>query len=335
MKNWKRGLLVALCVILSLVLVALLLVTVYAKHMLGQINRQDPGEQTLSSSEMQQLREELEATDAPDPTFTGAVLDPTDVTFATEPSQPPEKNENIVNIMLIGQDARAGQGRQRSDSMILCTINKEAHKLTMTSFQRDSYVQIPGYSNNRLNAAYAFGGMELLEETLLLNYGVTLDGIVEVNFTGFTTIVDMLGGVTVTLTEKEANWIGLQPGTQKLDGEEALAYARIRKIDSDFNRTNRQRTIITSLLKQSRNISLTRMHSLLESCLKLVTTNLSDKEIVQYALDFYPLLKDLTIESGSIPSKDNYVSAMIDGRYVLIVDFEEARARLEKIMGGE
>ena len=300
--------------------------------MLGQINRVDPTDQTLSSSA---LHEEIMATDEVDPDFTGVVLDPTDVTWATISTEPPEKNENIVNIMLIGQDARPGEGRQRSDSMILCTINKEAGKLTMTSFQRDSYVQIPGYSKNRLNAAYAWGGMELLEATLLHNYGVTLDGIVEVNFTGFTTIVDMLGGVTVTLTEKEANWIGLQPGTQKLNGEKALAYARIRKIDSDFNRTKRQRTIITSLLQQSRNISLTRMNSLLESCLKLVTTNLTDKEIIQYALDFYPLLKDLTIESGSIPSKDNYVSAMIDGRYVLIVDFEDARARLEAIMNGE
>lgn len=332
MKNWKRGLLIAACVILALVLLVLLFVTVYTKHMLGQINRVDPTDHTISPSALQ---EDIMATDAVDPNFNGVVLDPTDVTWATVSTEPHEKNENIVNILLIGQDRRPGEGRQRSDSMILCTINKASGKLTMTSFQRDSYVQIPGYSKNRINAAYAWGGMELLEATLLQNFGITLDGIVEVDFTGFTTIVDMLGGVTITLSEREANYIGLKPGTQKLDGKHALAYARIRKIDSDFKRTNRQRTIITSLLQECRNISLTRMNSLLESCLKLVTTNLTDKEIVQYALDFYPLLKDLTIESGSIPSKDNYVSAMIDGRYVLILDFEDARARLEAIMNGE
>ena len=77
------------------------------------------------------------------------------------------------------------------------------------------------------------------------------------------------------------------------------------------------------------------MHTLLESCLKLVTTNMTDREIIQYAVELFPLLADLTIESGSIPSKSNYVSAMIDGRYVLIPDLEEARTRLEKIMSGE
>ena len=330
MKKAKRRLLTALCVILALVLVAMVFVTVYAKHMLGKINRQDAAKQTLSPSQIQQLETEA---DEPDPTFTGVTLDPADVTWATEPPQIQVEADNIINIMLIGQDRRANQGRQRSDAMILCTVNKAQKKLTMTSFQRDMYVQIPGYADNRINAAYAFGGMELFEATLLKNFGITVDGIVEVDFGGFTKIVDMLGGVTITLTEKEARHLGLQPGEQVLDGEEALAYSRIRKIDSDFRRTNRQRTVITSLLNQSRNISLPRMHSLLDSCLGLITTNMTDAQIVQYALELFPLLKDLTIESGSIPSAENYVSAYISGRYVLLPDLEEARQRLQRIMG--
>lgn len=330
MKKTKRRLLIGLCVFLALVLVALVFITVYAKHMLGKINRQDTQQQPLSPSQIQQLETEE---DAPDPTFTGVTLDPTDVTWATEPPQIQVETDNIINIMLIGQDRRPNQGRQRSDAMILCTINKAQKKLTMTSLQRDMYVQIPGYADNRINAAYVFGGMELFEATLLKNFGITVDGIVEVDFGGFTAIVDMLGGVTITLTEKEARYIGLKPGTQVLSGEDALAYARIRKIDSDFSRTNRQRTILTSLLNQSRGMSLTRMHALLDTFLPLITTNMTDAQIVQYALELFPLLKDLTIESGSIPSRDNYVSAYISGRYVLIPDLEEARQRLKAIMG--
>lgn len=338
MKNWKRGILIAACIILALVLVVLLAGTIYAKYMLGQINYIDPNEQTISSSEMEQLQAELEQTDAPDPEFTGVELDPTDVTWATEaPTEPtePKKNENMVNIMLVGQDYWGSGSRSRSDSMILCSINKETHTLTMTSLQRDMYVQIPGYEDNRINAAFAFGGIELFEETLMKNFGIKVDGIVVVNFTSFVTLVDKLGGVKIALTPKEADYLGLQVGTQRLDGEQALAYSRIRKIDTDFHRTNRQRTVITSLLNQYKNISLTKMHSLLETCLKLVSTNMTEKEIVQYAVDLYPLLSDLTIVSDSIPSRDNYVSAYIKGRYVLLPDFEEARAKLHAVMNGE
>lgn len=338
MKNWKRGLLIAACVILALVLVVMLAVTIYAKHMLGKINYVGSSEPTLSSSEMEQLQAELEQTDATDPEFSGVEIDPTDITWATEPATDPTeppKNENMVNIMLVGQDYWGTGSRSRSDSMILCSINKQTHTLTMTSLQRDMYVQIPGYENNRINAAFAFGGIELFEATLLKNFGIKVDGVVVVNFTSFVTLVDKLGGVKIALTPREAEHMGLQVGTQRLNGEQALAYSRIRKIDTDFHRANRQRTVITSLLNQYKNITWTQMHSLLDTCLKLVTTNLTEKEIIQYALELFPLLKDLTIVSDSIPSRDNYVSAYIEGRYVLLPDFEEARAKLKAVMNGE
>ena len=92
---------------------------------------------------------------------------------------------NIKSILLIGQDKREGQSRQRSDSMILATLDKDQKTISLTSFMRDLYVAIPGYSSTRINAAYAYGGMDLLDETLTQNFGVEIDGNVEVDFEVF------------------------------------------------------------------------------------------------------------------------------------------------------
>ena len=91
---------------------------------------------------------------------------------------------NIKSILLIGQDKREGESRQRSDSMILATLDKDQGTVSLTSFMRDLYVAIPGYSTTRINAAYAYGGMDLLDQTLEENFGVKIDGNVEVDFSG-------------------------------------------------------------------------------------------------------------------------------------------------------
>ncbi len=334
MKKWKKGLLIALCVLLTLVLLALIFVTVYAKHLLGKIDRIDPQTQTLSSSE---LEAHLRETDAPDPSFTGEYLSPEDVTWATQPPEAtePEKADHMLNIMLIGQDSRSSKGRARSDSMILCSINKQTGKLTMTSLQRDMWVQIPGYHDNRINASYAFGGIQLFEKTLQKNFGIQLDGVVEVNFQRFTKIIDKVGGVKVELTQREAAYLGVKPGLRKLDGETALRYCRIRYLDSDFKRAGRQRKVITALLDSCRDKSLAELSGLLEYCLDMVTTNLTDQQILQYTLELFPILKNLTIESGSVPSKGNYRNANIGGKYVLIPDMEYARNYLQAVTTGQ
>ena len=108
----------------------------------------------------------------------------------------PFLDDDLLNILLVGQDRREGEGRQRSDSMILCSINPDTKQISMISFLRDLYVQIPGgYSDNRLNAAYVFGGFPLLMDTLHTNFGVSIDGCFEVDFSGFQSVIDILGGV--------------------------------------------------------------------------------------------------------------------------------------------
>ena len=114
------------------------------------------------------------------------------------------KDDDVKNILLIGQDAREGEGRQRSDSMILCSINTKTKKIVLTSLMRDMYVQIPGYSSNKLNAAYCFGGMELLDQVIENNFGITIDGNVAVDFFGFMDAMSVIGNLDIELTAEEA-----------------------------------------------------------------------------------------------------------------------------------
>lgn len=329
-KTGKRTALTVLCVILALVLVGAFMVCVYIDRMLGLIQRQPAQQETLSSNQIQDIENQ---TDPIDSDFTGPAIDPTDVTWSTNPVEVIEQ-EHVLNILLIGQDRRPGQGRQRSDAMILCSINTETKTLTLTSFLRDLYVQIPGYQDNRLNAPYALGGMELLKRTLKHNFGVSVDGCLEVDFSQFERIIDLMGGVDIELTSAEADHLnrgygfGLKAGINHLNGQQALAYSRIRAIGTDFGRTNRQRTVLAALVEQSRNISLKQMNSLLEGILGLITTDMSNGQIMKLALESFPMLTDLKVKTQYIPAEGTYQFASIRGMSVIVADMEANRQLL-------
>ena len=310
-------------------LLGALVAYIYVDRMLGLIERQPVDQETLSNEEIFEIENQ---TDPEDNAFTGPVIDPTDVTWATEPAEIVAE-EYITNILLIGQDRRPGQGRQRSDAMILCSINEKTNTITMTSFLRDLYVQIPGYQDNRLNAPYALGGMELLKQTLLTNFGVVVDGCVEVDFSQFEKIVDLLGGVDIELTSAEAAHLNnsgysLRAGMNHMDGEAALAYSRIRYIGTDFGRTNRQRTVLAAMIEQSRSMSLAKLHTLLENVLGLVTTDLSNGQILQLVTNCFPMLGDLQVKTQYVPAEGTYQFASIRGMSVIVADMEANRQML-------
>ena len=193
---------------LVLALIAALLAWGYVHRMLGKIQR-IPEESMLSPSEAEMLENTLPARE---PGYTGPVYRPEDIAW---PSEPPETiaGAHIINILLIGQDRRPGEPRQRSDAMILCTLNLDRQTVTLTSFLRDMYVKIPGYADNKINAAYQIGGMALLDQTLEVNFGIHVDGNVEVDFSQFQRIVDLMGGVDIELTDAEARYINSSIGT--------------------------------------------------------------------------------------------------------------------------
>ena len=333
----RRGRLILLCIVLGLILAVMLGGTLYFQHLLNRINYVDPNTApTLSQEELDAYL----ATETQED-VTAPSLNPEDVEFGDHDTQI-GGDSNIINILLIGQDRREGESRARSDSLILCTFNKTSKTLTMTSILRDLYVKIPGYRQNRINAAYAAGGMSLLNKTLAENFGIHNDGNVEVDFTQFAGIIALLGGVEIELRQDEATWINretgssLSAGTQLLKGSQALAYARIRKLDADgdFSRTSRQRKVITALIDAYKNTSLTSALSLLEEVLPMLTTDMTDTELLGYAVTLFPLLSGAEIVSQHIPAAGTYSSRMIDGMAVLVADMDANRQLLEETLGG-
>lgn len=324
-----RAVLIVLVVLLALILLAAGTGLLIVHSTLNKIPRATEPATTLSPEQIQQIEN---GGDEEYDDMTEALVDPTagtqEITEPTEevtvPAWEPTKiqADHIINILLIGQDRRPGEGRARSDAMILCTFNLRDNTLTMTSFLRDLYVKIPGYKDNRMNAAYALGGMRLLDDTLEQNFGVVVDGNVEVDFAKFETIINMLGGVDIKLTSAEANYLGLPSGWNHLNGTEALSYARIRALDSDFGRTNRQRNVLNALIQAYRNKPLDEMLALLDDILPIVTTDMTNGEMISLVMKVFPMLSGMSVSTQHIPAAGMYTSTRIRGMAVLYPDIQ-------------
>lgn len=341
--GWKRSALIAVCVVLGLILGGLILATAYYETLLNRINR--PGQlETMSQEEIDSILE----SEAQMATGTGPVLNDEDITISTEPAEVIKQLETM-NIMLVGQDAREGDKKSRSDAMILCTIRPKDNTVILTSFLRDSYVKIPGIKKKqKLNAAYMYGGMELLAQTMKENYGIEVDNMVEVDFDGFMEIVDIMGGVEIELTKQEANYLNrhgnwnltndtdwtLKEGVNLLDGSQALAFSRIRYIGTDFARVERQKMVLTALVDKVRDISLPELNELVMTLASLITTDMTNAEITGYVFDLFPMLADLKIVSQRVPYDKSYSTATISGvGDVIVVDFDANRQFLKDTLG--
>lgn len=247
------------------------------------------------------------------------------------------EGSGLINILLIGQDRRE-ESRARSDCVILCSFHPESKKIIITSFLRDLYVEIPGYEGNRLNAAYAIGGMPLLQQTMQKNFGLYMDGCIEVDFSRFSQIIDILGGVTIELRQDEADAINksvpgsLTAGIHLLNGDQALAYSRIRNLDDDgdFSRTGRQRKLLSSLLDSYRNADLLTILSMVVDTLPMISTDLSKRQILVLAAKLFPLLDDPEILSQRIPGDGTYSYSTIRNMDVLTADMENIREQLRE-----
>ncbi|HIS68705.1 MAG TPA: LCP family protein [Candidatus Gallacutalibacter stercoravium] len=256
----------------------------------------------------------------------GAV-DPGDSLGLTLGSGDIRSEDGITNILLIGSDSRNAE-TGRSDTMLLLSIDEQHHKLKMTSFLRDLYVIIPGQQNNRLNAAYAYGGAGLLARTIEENFRIHIDHYVEVDFASFTSLIDTVGGVDIELTQAEADELNSQAnaqlfsaGVQHLDGEWALNYARIRKIDSDFGRTQRQRNVISALIAQFQSAGIVETFQTVQAVLPMLCTDMDNWELIRLMVSL-PSIKNYPVSQMAVPITGGYQDMTIREMMVLVPDIE-------------
>ena len=333
-KRKKRsGCLIALIVVLALVLALLIAVAVGMNYIFGRLGRfENP---TPSGETMGTIADETE-TDPQEKVEGLETMDADDVTFETVDVL----EGNVVNIMLIGQDRRPGEERARSDSMILVSINKEKGTIQLTSFMRDLYVQIPGYLDTRLNAAYRYGGVELMNETFKVNFGLQIDGNVMVDFDEFTEIVEIVGGVTLDISSAEAKYMNnasdnhFSAGTNYFNAEDALTFTRMRyAAGGDYGRTDRQRRVIIAIAESLRDSDLITIFNLIDQILPHIVTNLTDAQIVEYATNGLSILAEGgEMQTFRIPQDDAHKQASIRGMAVLVPDLEMCREDLQEFL---
>lgn len=273
---------------------------------------------------------------------------PTEVVETTEATTVPTEtvhvpsSEDYVNILLVGQASRAGDVERMADTMILVTLNKYEKTITLTSFLRDTLVKMADFrgkhgGNIKLTTVYHLGSfydngnvagsMELMNLTLYNNFGVEVDYNFEVDFEAFIKIVDMIGGLTVNLTQEEVDYLladdryvyyeTLEPGWNCIDGMAALSYARMRKAagdgESDIKRTSRQRAVIDSLFESIKGRSLSDIQELANTVLPYVTTSMSNTEITEMLLMILPMITELEIvNNGTCPVEGTYSGKMYD-----------------------
>lgn len=258
---------------------------------------------------------------------------------------------NIENILLIGSDTRGGEKYGRSDSMMIVSINKTTRQVKATSILRDTFVKIAGTNDNRINYAYAWCGPKLLVDTIEKNFRVKIDNYVQVDFSSFRKLIDLVGGVQVTLTKAEAEELNgnyssyfgeaetkqtggrvtFIAGPMTLNGASALGYSRIRHIDSDFGRTQRQRTVMTSLMSSVKHSNVITMINIANEILPLINTDLTKDQIINFAKDSSALTSN-TLQQCHIPADGAYTSQSIRGMSVLVPDPEKNKKILWKFI---
>ncbi|MBP1572678.1 MAG: LCP family protein [Oscillospiraceae bacterium] len=255
-------------------------------------------------------------------------------------------SDDVLNVLLIGTDARTSDYRGRSDSMILVSINKETEEIVMTSIMRDVYLKIPGKGYNRINASYAYGGADLLIQTIEQNFKIRIDKFVQVDFQSFEKVVEAVGGVSIPINSSEitvmkqfGSDMNGKPfsgaGTYKLNGKQALAYSRIRKIGhSDFERTQRQRRVLDEIIKSAKNLSIGELSDSLDVILPLVTTDFKKGELIDLILGSVSYLSYDRVQLR-IPADHTYSNMRIRGMAVLGIDFDENRRLMYETIYGD
>lgn len=266
---------------------------------------------------------------------------------AQQKIQETKKEEEIINIALFGVDQRSLKERGRSDSIIIVSIDKAHKKIKLSSIIRDSYVSIDGHGNDKINHAYAFGGPQLAVRTLNENFHLNIKDYITVNFFSLADIIDALGGVEMNVKSYEVNEINkyirevaniehakytpiTRTGMQTLNGAQAVSYSRIRKVgNGDYERTERQRRVVTALMEKVKSAGVTEYPSLVSKLLPYVATSMSKSDIIKTGLDVLST-GTTNIEQERFPTDTYGIGEKIDGIYYFTFDEEATIDQLFK-----
>ena len=242
--------------------------------------------------------------------------------------------DEIINILLVGTDKRQPNEVSRADSIIIATIDKKHNKMKFSSILRDTNVNIKGHGEDKINAAYAYGGIGRLTDTIYKNLGIKLNNYVVIDFLGFEKLVDTLGGLEIDVKSyeiKEMNkFIGEvneikspkieKAGLQILDGQQVLAYTRIRKVGNGvFERTERQRRVMTLIANKLKEMSVFKYPTIVSSLMEGIETNIEPINLIKYGLNVYNM-DDLKFEQIQIPSDKYSEGKTYKGSWRILMD---------------
>ncbi len=247
---------------------------------------------------------------------------------------------NVINILLLGRDAREQYERGRSDSMIIASYNKVTHKIKLINILRDCLVPIEGHDWTRINEAYSYGGIGLCINTVNDVFELDIQNYITVDFDGLIRIVDAVGGIDVSLTAEEITYYQskgwgdqLKPGMNRLNGTEALHHARNRTLGNDFERTRRQRDILIAICNRvTSSATLSQVISMIDEALDIVSTNLSYSTLVSLATDVMQNRNALTFETGRVPFDGTYRGAWYNKMLIIQIDIAENTRLLREFL---
>lgn len=274
----------------------------------------------------------------------------------TEATVPKMTADDIVNILFVGQAARAGEEETMADSTMLVSINTYTKEITCMSILRDSFVKLPDYKGHQCgrakftvcyNLGYQWGGgtaggMEMTNICLKDNFGIEVDYNVEVSFDSFIKMIDYIDGVDIELTQAEADYLNkdtlyvkrtIEPGVQRLQGMEALSYARMRKAagdsESDIKRTERQRKVVEALLEKFRYRSIADLNKWIDILLPMVSTTMTPTDVTKLAARVLPIFSELKIKGATVPMEGwgDMVDIYNDGQIHSVMRFDTAKEK--------
>ena len=251
------------------------------------------------------------------------------------------KSKDVINILLLGTDERTEEYNEnaRADSIILLSMNTQNKTIKLISFERGMAVPIAGTGEDDwLTHTFRYGGANLTVKTIEDSFKLNIDHYLRINFYSFKPIVDAVGGIDIELTEAEANALKLKPGMNHLTGEKAIIYSRLRKIDSDWYRVQRQRNVIKACISKIDSLSVLELNSLIDKVLPMVITDMTKSDISSMtatAIKFLGTGVTNRTEGITIPAKGTYGSKIgMGGRSMFACDFNKNKAIIDEFLYG-